>query len=53
MKAIIRYLAAMMLVFASAVSAYAQEKVIKMGTLSWEDVMPITLITKKFLEKEG
>jgi len=31
----------------------AQDKVIKMGTLSWEDLTPITGITKKILEDKG
>ena len=31
----------------------AQDKVIKMGTLSWEDLTPITGITKKVLEDKG
>lgn len=33
--------------------AMAQDKVIKMGTLSWEDLVPITGITKKALEEKG
>lgn len=36
-----------------AVPAMAQDKVIKMGTLSWEDLTPITGITKKVLEDKG
>lgn len=36
-----------------AVSSYAQETTIKMGTMAWEDLTPISLITKKFLEQEG
>nr|WP_246505968.1 glycine betaine ABC transporter substrate-binding protein [Mesorhizobium silamurunense] len=31
----------------------ADEKVIKVGSLSWEDQMAISLVTSKFLEKEG
>lgn len=31
----------------------AQDKVVKMGTLSWEDLTPITGITKKVLEDKG
>ncbi len=31
----------------------AQDKVIEMGTLSWEDLTPITGITKKVLEDKG
>jgi glycine betaine/proline transport system substrate-binding protein len=33
--------------------ARAQEKTIEMGTLSWEDLTPITGITKKVLEDAG
>jgi glycine betaine/proline transport system substrate-binding protein len=33
--------------------AHAQEKTISMGTLSWEDLTPITAITKKALEDSG
>ena len=36
-----------------AASGQAQETTIKMGTMSWEDLKPISLITKKFLEQEG
>lgn len=31
----------------------AEEKTITMGTLSWEDLTPITGITKKVLEDAG
>ena len=33
--------------------AMAQDKTIKMGTMSWEDLTPITGITKKVLEDAG
>ena len=36
-----------------AAPAMAQDKVIKMGTMSWEDLTPITGITKKVLEDKG
>lgn len=36
-----------------AASGYAQETTIKMGTMAWEDLTPISLITKRFLEQEG
>ena len=36
-----------------AAPAMAQDKVIRMGTLSWEDLTPITGITKKALEDKG
>ena len=34
-------------------SAHAEEKNISMGTMSWEDLTPITGITKKVLEDQG
>lgn len=37
----------------SVVSAEAQEKVVKMGSMAWEDLKAASLITKKFLEKQG
>lgn len=35
------------------ISVQAQDKVIKIGALQWEDVYSMTLVTKKFLKKEG
>ena len=46
------FVAAAITVFGTA-STYAQESTIKMGTMGWEDLTPISLITKKFLEQEG
>lgn len=40
------------LCFACAANA-AEKTVVKLGTMSWEDIMPMTLITKRVLEKEG
>ncbi len=37
----------------SAMPGWAQDKVIKMGTMSWEDLTPITGITRHVLEKAG
>jgi glycine betaine/proline transport system substrate-binding protein len=34
-------------------SAHAQDKTITMGTLSWDDLTPITAVTKKVLEDAG
>jgi glycine betaine/proline transport system substrate-binding protein len=34
-------------------SVYAQDKTIRMGTMSWEDLTPITGITRKVLEDAG
>ncbi len=53
MQNIVKLFTAAALLLMSLVSVHAQEKTIKMGALGWEDLMPISLITKKFLEKEG
>ncbi len=45
-------MAAAVAIFGAA-SGHAQETTIKMGTMGWEDLKPISLITKKFLEQEG
>ena len=37
----------------TALPGWAQDNVIKMGTLSWEDLTPITGITRKVLEDKG
>jgi len=52
-KTIWKTLCAVALVGLSMLPAQAQEKTIKMGTLSWEDLTPITGITKKVLEDAG
>lgn len=53
MKSIIRGLAAAAMLGLSMVSAHADEKTIEMGTMSWEDLTPISGITKKVLEDAG
>lgn len=53
MKTIWKALCAAALVGLSMLPAQAQDKTIKMGTLSWEDLTPITGITKKVLEDAG
>lgn len=53
MRIIVKLLTAAALAFAGVVSAQAQEKVVKMGSMGWEDLLPMSLITQKFLEKEG
>ncbi|WP_411036927.1 glycine betaine ABC transporter substrate-binding protein [Shinella sp. BYT-45] len=53
MKKLVKLFTAAAFAVMSAVSVQAQEKVIKMGSLGWEDLLPISLITQKFLEKEG
>lgn len=53
MKSMWKSLCAAIVMAALAVPALAQEKTIKMGTLSWEDLTPITGITKRVLEDKG
>lgn len=53
MKAIWNTLCAVALVGMSIMPAQAADKTIKMGTLAWEDLTPITGITKKVLEDAG
>lgn len=53
MKAIWKTLCAAAMVGMSIMPAQAADKAIKMGTLGWEDLTPITGITKKVLEDAG
>lgn len=53
MRTIFQTLIAGAVALGLAVPAMAQDKVIQMGTLSWEDLTPITGITKKVLEDKG
>ncbi|MCW2242014.1 glycine betaine ABC transporter substrate-binding protein [Azospirillum canadense] len=53
MKAIWKTLCAVAMVGMSVMPAQAADKAIKMGTLAWEDLTPITGITKKVLEDAG
>ncbi|MDH0732977.1 glycine betaine ABC transporter substrate-binding protein [Pseudomonas sichuanensis] len=53
MNRIRKALCALTLVGLGLCQAHADDKVIKMGTLSWEDLTPITGITKKVLEDAG
>jgi len=53
MKSIMKALAAAALLGLSMLPAHAQEKTIEVGTMSWEDLTPITGITKKVLEDAG
>jgi glycine betaine/proline transport system substrate-binding protein len=46
-------LCAAVMVGMTILPAQAQDKTIKMGTLSWEDLTPISGITKKVLEDSG
>ena len=53
MKFVWKTLCAAAVVAMTALPGMAQDKTIKMGTLSWEDLTPITGITKKVLEEKG
>ena len=46
-------LGALAILGVATVSSHAQDKTIRMGTMSWEDLTPITGITKKVLEDAG
>lgn len=53
MKAIWKAICAAAMTAMAIMPAAAAEKSIKMGTLAWEDLTPITGITKKVLENAG
>ena len=53
MKTLWKALCAAAMVGITALSAHAEEKTISIGTMSWEDLTPITGITKKVLEDSG
>ncbi|BCH18753.1 MULTISPECIES: glycine betaine ABC transporter substrate-binding protein [unclassified Mesorhizobium] len=53
MKTLWKALCAVAMVGMTMLPAHAQEKTITMGTMSWEDLTPITGITKKVLEDAG
>ncbi|WP_345798346.1 glycine betaine ABC transporter substrate-binding protein [Castellaniella sp. MT123] len=53
MKLLKKLLCAAVMTGAMASSAYAAKGTINMGTMSWEDLTPITYVTKNILEKAG
>ncbi|AYG62579.1 glycine betaine ABC transporter substrate-binding protein [Rhizobium jaguaris] len=53
MKALWKALCAAAMLGMATLSAHAEEKTITIGTMSWEDLTPITGITKKVLEDSG
>lgn len=53
MKMFKKAFCALALAAAVVLPTHAEEKTITMGTLSWEDLTPITGITKKVLEDQG
>ncbi|MDF3855000.1 glycine betaine ABC transporter substrate-binding protein [Paracoccus sp. APAP_BH8] len=52
-KAFCKALAVAAVAGLSALPALAQDKTIKLGTMAWEDLVPITGIAKKVLEDKG
>lgn len=53
MKMLKKAFCALALAAVTVLPVHAEEKTITMGTLSWEDLTPITGITKKVLEDQG
>ncbi len=53
MKKILKTVCAVAVAGMMSLSAYAEEKTITVGTMNWEDLTPITGITKKVLEDAG
>lgn len=53
MRTIFKTILASTVAMTLALPAMAQDKVIQMGTIIWEDLTPITGITKKVLEDKG
>lgn len=53
MKMLKKAFCALALAVVTVMPVHAEEKTITMGTLSWEDLTPITGITKKVLEDQG
>lgn len=53
MKSIMKALAAAAMLGLSMLPAHAQEKTIKLGTMAWEDILPVTGVAKKVLEDKG
>lgn len=53
MKKFLKTLCAVAMAGMTLFSAHAEEKTITMGTLSWDDLTPISAVTKKVLEDAG
>jgi len=53
MKTIWKAMFVLLMVIGSILPAQAEEKSITMGTMAWEDMSPMALITKKVLEDQG
>lgn len=53
MKSVMKALAAAALLGMSMLPAHAQEKTIKLGTMAWEDILPVSGVARKVLEDKG
>ncbi|ANJ55504.1 glycine betaine ABC transporter substrate-binding protein [Pseudomonas silesiensis] len=53
MKTIWKAMFVLLMVIGSILPVQAEEKSITMGTMAWEDMSPMALITKKVLEDQG
>lgn len=53
MRNLLKKLAVTALVALGMSASQAQDKVVRMGSMNWDDITPISLISKKFLEKQG
>lgn len=53
MKTLIRSMVASAMLGLAALSAQAEEKTINLGTMAWEDLVPLTSVAKKVLEDKG
>lgn len=53
MKNLLKTICAVAIAGMTMLSAHAQDKTITMGTMSWDDLTPITAVTKKVLEDAG
>jgi len=53
MQKLLRVIAVAVLCVFAAITQAAEKTTIKIGTLPWEDVLPLSDIAKRFLEKQG
>jgi glycine betaine/proline transport system substrate-binding protein len=53
MKSIMKALAAAAMLGLSMAPGHAEEKTVTLGTMAWEDIVPITAVARKVLEDKG
>jgi len=53
MRNLLKMITAMVSILFVFTGISAQERTVKMGTLVWDDTATVSLVTKKFLEKQG